>query len=97
MKPSTTVGECYDAKTKHGFSGFPVTANGKIGSKLVGLVTARDVDFVAQDRHNTKVHEVISLAITSTHSYISTAGVQTTSLTEYKYNASIPWIAYRVY
>ena len=30
-------------------SGVPVTADGKIGSKLVGLVTNRDTDFI-QDR-----------------------------------------------
>lgn len=58
MKPSTTVGECYEAKSNHGFSGFPVTVNGKIGSKLVGLVTGRDVDFITKDKHQTKVHEV---------------------------------------
>jgi IMP dehydrogenase len=35
-----------------GFTGFPVTQDGKMGSKLLGLVTERDTDFV-QDRTTT--------------------------------------------
>lgn len=33
-------------KKKHGFCGFPVTENGKLGQKLLGIVTSRDVDFM---------------------------------------------------
>ena len=33
------------AKEELGFSGFPVTESGEIGSKLLGIVTSRDVDF----------------------------------------------------
>lgn len=32
-------------KAKHGFSGFPVTEDGSLGSKLLGIVTNRDTDF----------------------------------------------------
>jgi IMP dehydrogenase len=32
-----------------GFTGFPVTEDGIMGSKLVGLVTKRDTDFVSSD------------------------------------------------
>jgi len=32
---------------EHGFSGFPVTETGKMGGKLLGIVTRRDMDFVA--------------------------------------------------
>jgi len=60
MKPTTTVGECYEAKKLHGFSGFPVTQNGKIGSKLLGLVTWRDVDFIPSSKYNTLVKEVMT-------------------------------------
>ncbi|KAF9586635.1 inosine-5'-monophosphate dehydrogenase [Lunasporangiospora selenospora] len=41
-----TVADILAIKEKHGFSGFPVTADGKLGSKLLGIVTARDVQFV---------------------------------------------------
>jgi IMP dehydrogenase len=45
LSPHNTVGDVEDLKRKHGFSGFPVTEDGKIGSRLVGIVTNRDVDF----------------------------------------------------
>merc|ERR1711977_666140 len=34
---------------KWGFGGFPVTENGKLGSKLVGIVTNRDIQFEDED------------------------------------------------
>lgn len=33
-------------KQKYGFSGVPITEEGRMGSKLLGIVTTRDVDFV---------------------------------------------------
>ena len=45
LSPEATVAEVARVKEACGFSGFPVTADGKLGSKLVGIVTSRDVDF----------------------------------------------------
>ncbi|PSS28461.1 hypothetical protein M430DRAFT_47467 [Amorphotheca resinae ATCC 22711] len=42
---NTTVGEVKALKEKWGFGGFPVTENGKLGSKLIGIVTNRDIQF----------------------------------------------------
>ncbi|KAF3764527.1 inosine-5'-monophosphate dehydrogenase IMD2 [Cryphonectria parasitica EP155] len=42
---STTVGEAKSLKEKWGFGGFPVTEDGKLGSKLLGIVTNRDLQF----------------------------------------------------
>jgi len=42
---NTTVGEAKALKEKWGFGGFPVTEDGKLGSKLVGIVTNRDLQF----------------------------------------------------
>ncbi|KAG6302617.1 hypothetical protein E4U09_002482 [Claviceps aff. purpurea] len=42
---STTVGEAKALKEKWGFGGFPVTEDGKLGSKLLGIVTNRDLQF----------------------------------------------------
>ncbi|TLS23646.1 uncharacterized protein PpBr36_05621 [Pyricularia pennisetigena] len=53
----TTVGEAKALKEKWGFGGFPVTETGKIGSKLLGIVTNRDIQF--EDDINTKVADVM--------------------------------------
>ncbi|KAI1748361.1 inosine-5'-monophosphate dehydrogenase IMD4 [Xylaria castorea] len=41
----STVEEARALKEKWGFGGFPVTANGTLGSKLLGIVTNRDLQF----------------------------------------------------
>merc|ERR1719386_376154 len=46
-------------KYKSGFAGFPVTEDGRMGSKLLGLVTKRDADFV-QDRTSTTVSQIMT-------------------------------------
>ncbi|MCJ1223888.1 hypothetical protein MMC12_000531 [Toensbergia leucococca] len=45
LSPSTTVGEAKKLKEKWGFGGFPVTENGTLRSKLVGIITTRDIQF----------------------------------------------------
>ncbi|KAL1896786.1 inosine-5'-monophosphate dehydrogenase [Sporothrix stenoceras] len=49
IKVGTTVGEARALKEKWGFGGFPVTENGTLGSKLVGIVTNRDIQFEDDD------------------------------------------------
>ncbi|KAK2756969.1 hypothetical protein FQN54_004937 [Arachnomyces sp. PD_36] len=45
LSPTTTVKEAKELKAKWGFGGFPVTENGTLPSKLVGIVTSRDIQF----------------------------------------------------
>jgi len=49
LSPRHTITDTDEIKKKFGFSGIPITEDGKMGSKLLGIVTSRDVDFV-QDR-----------------------------------------------
>ena len=37
IKPSDTVRHVMELKDKNGFTGYPITETGKIGSKLLGL------------------------------------------------------------
>ncbi|KAL2755077.1 hypothetical protein ACRALDRAFT_1064802 [Sodiomyces alcalophilus JCM 7366] len=45
IRSDTTIGETKALKAKWGFGGFPVTENGKLGSKLLGIITNRDIQF----------------------------------------------------
>ena len=48
IAPTATVAEVHALKEELGFSGFPVTEGGKMGAKLIGMLTSRDVDFVRE-------------------------------------------------
>ncbi|KAL5508676.1 IMD1 [Sanghuangporus vaninii] len=45
LSPDHIVEDVLDIKTRHGFSGIPITDTGALGGKLLGIVTNRDVQF----------------------------------------------------
>jgi IMP dehydrogenase len=45
LSPRNTVMDVDSIKRDQGFSGIPITEDGTLGSKLVGIVTNRDIDF----------------------------------------------------
>ncbi|XP_022108472.1 inosine-5'-monophosphate dehydrogenase 2-like isoform X2 [Acanthaster planci] len=60
MGPDDTVGCVFSAKVTHGFSGIPITDTGTLGGKLLGIVTARDIDFLKADSYSTSLKEVMT-------------------------------------
>lgn len=50
LAPHNTLRDVDTLKKEKGFSGVPITVDGKIHSKLVGMVTSRDSDFL-EDRN----------------------------------------------
>ncbi|KAJ7135841.1 IMP dehydrogenase [Mycena epipterygia] len=57
LSPTHTVEDVLDIKARLGFCGIPITETGVCGGKLVGIVTARDVQF--RD-HSTPLSEVMT-------------------------------------
>ncbi|XP_076468892.1 inosine-5'-monophosphate dehydrogenase 1-like isoform X1 [Babylonia areolata] len=60
MSPTHCVSDVMDAKKRYGFSGIPITEQGLMGQRLVGLVTQRDVDFLTQDQYDTPLSQVMT-------------------------------------
>lgn len=57
LSPTDPISEIYRIKSKYGFSGIPITENGAMGSRLLGMVSFRDVDFITDK--STLIQEVM--------------------------------------
>ena len=60
LGPDNTVRDLLDTHLKHGFSGIPITENGQTHSKLLGLVTSRDIDFLKASEYDKPIREVMT-------------------------------------
>ena len=58
ISPDTTVDEVYKLQESSNFSGFPVTLNGCVDSKLLGMISRRDIDYI--EDHSIPVSEVMT-------------------------------------
>lgn len=69
LSPENTIADIDVIKERHGFSGMPITENGKLYSKLVGIVTNRDIDF--EPNRNTKLKDVMTAEVLTAKKGIS--------------------------
>lgn len=69
LSPENTIEDLDKVKEKYGFSGIPITENGTRNSKLIGIVTNRDVDF-EKDR-SLKLRDVMTTDLTTAHEGVS--------------------------
>jgi len=58
LSPDHRVWDVDLIKKKYGFTGVPITVDGKMGSRLVGIVTNRDIDFLVNREQ--KLSEVMT-------------------------------------
>lgn len=55
LSPDHTIETLRDLQVSRKISGVPVTVDGKMGSRLVGLVSNRDIDFIDPEFHGRKL------------------------------------------
>lgn len=60
VRPDDTVRRVFELRRSCAFSCFPVTADGKAGSRLLGILSDRDLDFVTDE--SLKVSQVLARA-----------------------------------
>ncbi|MGR3221001.1 MAG: IMP dehydrogenase [Candidatus Anammoxibacter sp.] len=64
-----TIEDVYRIKETYGFSGIPITENGKLYSKLIGIVTRRDVAF--EEDRSTQLSKVMTKDLITARAGIS--------------------------
>ncbi|KAK0247878.1 inosine-5'-monophosphate dehydrogenase [Friedmanniomyces endolithicus] len=69
ISPKTTVEEVRVLKERWGFGGFPVTEDGQLRSKLIGIVTPRDTQFHSNSQ--SPVTEVMSTELVTAREGVS--------------------------
>lgn len=71
LSPNHTIRDVDTLKETYGFSGIPITEDGTLNSKLIGIVTKRDIDF--EENRTKKLKEVMTTQLVTAPAGISLA------------------------
>lgn len=69
LSPDNVIADVDKLKERFGYSGIPITVDGKMGTKLIGIVTNRDIDYV-EDRQ-IKLRDVMTTDLVTAPASIS--------------------------
>ncbi len=65
LSPENTIRDLNEIKSQFGFSGVPITIDGTLNTQLIGMVTARDIDFERDDTK--KIKDVMTTDLIVAH------------------------------
>lgn len=71
LSPTNTVRDVIAVKKSKGFAGVPVTDTGKLGGKLLGIVTSRDIDFLGGTDLDSPLSKVMTTDLVTGPSNVS--------------------------
>lgn len=71
LSPDNTVSDVIAVKKSKGFAGVPITENGRLGGKLLGIVTSRDIDFMNGNDLDKPLSEVMTRDLVTGPSNVS--------------------------
>lgn len=71
LAPTNTVRDVIEIKNSKGFAGIPITDSGKLGGKLLGIVTSRDIDFLSGNDLECPLSKVMSTDLVTGLSNVS--------------------------
>lgn len=71
LAPNNTVKDVIEVKKSKGFAGIPITENGKLGGKLLGIVTSRDIDFLSGTDINLELGKMMTTNLVTGPSNVS--------------------------
>ncbi len=75
LSPDNIIADIDEIKEKYGFSGIPITENGKLNSRLIGIVTNRDIDFETNRMKN--LSEVMTTDLLTANTGVSLSEANT--------------------
>ncbi len=71
LGPDNTIADVDRIKENYGFSGIPITEDGTLNTRLIGIVTKRDTDF--EENRNKKLREVMTTELVTAPAGITLA------------------------